>query len=869
MRRTPIPRLVDVSVRRPWAVLGLCGLLALIALAVAVGRFAMTTDTGALISADVPWRQQERAMETAFPQLRDNLLIVIDGATPELAEQATARLAGRLARDKAHFRIVSRPDGGDYFAREGLLFGSRDEVRRATAALVEAQPLLGPLAADPSLRGVTTVLGTVLDGVANGSATLARIDRPMRALADAGEQVLAGRPAFFSWQALLAGEGGAMRVETRRLILVQPVLNNSALMPGEAAEQAVRAAANAMRLDPAHGVSVRLTGEVPLADEEFATLQENIGAVGAVMLAAMLATLWFAVRSARLVGAIMGTILVGLVVTMALGLLAVGRLNLISVAFIPLFVGLGVDFGIQLCVRFNAERAAGAGRAAAMRGAADALGAPLLLAAGAVFLGFGAFLPTAYVGIAELGVIAGLGMVVALAFSVTLLPALVMLLGGGAPRGEVGFSAMAPVDRFLDRRRGLILWAFAISMAGSIALLPWVAFDFNPLDLRDPDAPAMRTLADLTRDPDRTPNVIDVLAPNQAEATRLSARLAALPAVERVVSVDSFVPADQPAKLVMIGDAQLLLDLTLSPFDVAPPPSDAQTVAALSATAVRLRQAAAGPGGAQALRLALVLDGLAHAMPAKRAAAQAAIVTPLGVMLDQVRAALQAQPVTRATLPPAIVRDWVAPDGRQRLEVSPRGDAHDNAVIRRFRDAVAGVTPALSGLPVATQAAAGYGCRRLRAGRIDRLRAGEPAAVRGAARRARGGVHSGARRALDLPDPGHLRADRPADQLRQHHRLSVAVRHRRGVPHLFRDGVAGWRDRAAAIEPRARRAFQRAGDGHGIRRTVAVGTSGHGEHGQDPDDLAGMDPGLCAHLRTRAAWPAARAGRSGGSLLEF
>ncbi|WP_156679935.1 MMPL family transporter [Sphingomonas profundi] len=704
-----VPACVAAGIRRPWWTVALCGLIACAALAIAIGRFAMTTDTAALISPDVEWRRQERAMETAFPQLRDAMLVIVDGATPELAEDGAARLAAALAPDRAHFRLVRRPDGGDFFAREGLLYGSRAEVRAATAALIEAQPLLGPLAADPSLRGVTGALATMLDGVEAGATPLDRIARPMAALSDTIERTLAGRPAFFSWQNLLAGDGAGARAPRRRLVLVQPVLDHGALMPGEAAGAAVRAAAVGLRLDAAHGTRVRLTGEVPLADEEFATLQENIGAVGAAMLAAMLLTLWFATRSARLVAAIMGTILVGLVVTTAVGLVAVGRLNLISVAFIPLFVGLGVDFGIQLCVRFNAERAAGAAPAPAMARAAEALGAPLLLAAAAVFLGFGAFLPTAYVGIAELGVIAGLGMVVALAFSVTLLPALVMLMPPRRPAREVGFAALAPADRLLERRRGAVLWAFALAMAGSIALLPWVVFDFNPLHLRDARAPAMRALADLTRDPDRTPNTIDVLAAGPAEGAALSRRLAALPEVARVVSLDSFVPQDQPAKLAAIADAALLLDLSLNPFDVAPPPGDGETAAALARTARRLRAIggpAGGAAGAGALRLATALDRLAAAPPAMRAKAAAAIVVPLGVMLDQARLALQAAPVTRATLPPEIARDWIAPDGRMRLQVQPRGDGNDNRTIRRFRAAVATVTPAISGLPVATQAAA-------------------------------------------------------------------------------------------------------------------------------------------------------------------
>uniref|UniRef100_UPI0015762BFF MMPL family transporter n=1 Tax=Sphingomonas bacterium TaxID=1895847 RepID=UPI0015762BFF len=374
----PVPRLVAASIARPWWTLAAGLVLALLAGLFAAGHFAMTTDTAVLISPDVPWRQQERAMEAAFPQLRDAMLVVVDGETPELAEDGAARLADRLAGDRAHVRAVSRPDGGAFFAHEGLLFGSRDEVQRATAALVQAQPLLGPLAADPSLRGVTVALGTVTDGVERGDARLDTIDAPLRALADAGERVLAGRPAYFSWQRLFAAGGPAP--PTRRLLLVRPVLDYRALQPGDATAQAVRADAASLGLHAAHGVRVRLTGEVPIADEEFATLQENIGVVAAVMLAAMLVTLWLATRSVRLVAAIIVTIIVGLVVTTALGLAAIGRLNLISVAFIPLFVGLGVDFGIQVCVRYNAERSGGLAPAAALRAAAAALGAPLLLA---------------------------------------------------------------------------------------------------------------------------------------------------------------------------------------------------------------------------------------------------------------------------------------------------------------------------------------------------------------------------------------------------------------------------------------------------------------------------------------------------------
>ena len=124
----------------------------------------------------------EAEVNRAFPQQALTILIIVDGRTPELAELGAARLAARLATDKQHFSAVKRPDGGPWLAQHGVLFGSVAEVRSTTQSLIGAQPLLGPLAADPSLRGIAGAFGTILTGVENGSAKLADIDRPMVAL---------------------------------------------------------------------------------------------------------------------------------------------------------------------------------------------------------------------------------------------------------------------------------------------------------------------------------------------------------------------------------------------------------------------------------------------------------------------------------------------------------------------------------------------------------------------------------------------------------------------------------------------------------------------------------------------------------------
>ncbi len=360
--------------------------------------------------------------------------------------------------------------------------------------------------------------------------------------------------------------------------------------------RSVQAAAQ-LRLDPAHGIHISLTGSVPVADEEFASIEDRAWLVGTVMFASMLLTLWLALRSKRIVAAIMATTVVGLIVTTALGLLVVGRFNLISVAFIPLFVGLGIDFGIQIGVRYRAELLERVDRTAAVCAAAISLGPSLLLAAGAICLGFLAFLPTAYIGVAELGIIAAVGMVVALLLSMTLLPSILMLMDRPKARRQPPSAQLARLDRGLITHRRYVLLAFGVAMIASIASLAFVRFDFNPLHLRDPRGEAMATLTGLMDDPDLTPNTIDVLAPNLAATRPLKQALAALPEVRRAITLQDLIPADQPTKLAAISDAQLLLEPTLDPFETLPPPSDDETRAALAATAAKLRSAAAGRAG--------------------------------------------------------------------------------------------------------------------------------------------------------------------------------------------------------------------------------------------------------------------------------
>ncbi|HEY2446607.1 MAG TPA: MMPL family transporter [Rhizomicrobium sp.] len=668
-------------------------------------HFAMNTDAESLISPQTNWRKRTAIFDQEFPQLNNSIAIVVDGATPELAERAAAELASALAGRGDLFHNVRRPDGGPFFAHEGLLFLPLDQVKSTTEQLVAAQPFLGALAADPSLRGIMDSLSTALAGVTRGQASLDSLARPIAAFSSTLDAVVARKPANLAWQSLITGTPPTS-LETRKFVEVQPELDYRALMPGKRATDTIRALARSLHLTPDAGARVRLTGPVPMADEEFATIKDRATLMVVLMMSGVLAMLWLAVRSARLIVAILLTIFVGLALTSAIGLLAVGSFNIISVAFIALFVGLGVDFGIQFCVRYRAERHEHDDLNLALRNAGSGVGNALTLAAGATAAGFYSFLPTSYSGVAELGLIAGTGMLVTFVLSITLLPAFLKLMRPAGEPDAIGYRALAPLDRTLGEGRLYVIAAAAGLGLICLAALPRLTFDFNPLDLRSPKGEAVSTALDLMRDPATSPNTIDVVTPSQNAARHLSAALSSLPAVSNVLGIDSFVPDDQKAKLALIRDADGLLDTTLNPFLTRPPPGDREIVASFQSAAQSLdaaSRAAHGPTAQKAGHLSALLGEIAGGAPDLRARAEAALVPGLKTMLDQVRATLTPAPVTRASLPKDFARDWVTPDGKYRLQVFPKGNANNNAVLTEFTRQVRVFAPESVGTPISIQ----------------------------------------------------------------------------------------------------------------------------------------------------------------------
>ena len=668
-------------------------------------RFRLNSDINALLPVNVEWRQRELAFEHAFRRL--NLIeVVIDAPTPGLAAAATRDLSDALSRDKTRFDSVDNASNADFFARNALMYQSPEALKRTVQGLAEGAPMIEDLSQDRSLRGLVAGLEDALLGLQSNRLTLDDFARPLTLVSNSLDDVLAQKPASFSWRALTEGRALPQN-ELRGFIEVHPVLDFNSLQPGQGAEDAIRR--NAEPIAARDQASIHLTGPVIVNDEQFGSIRKNAIRNGAITVALVLLILWLALRSARLVGALCANVLIGLVATAAAGALMVGAFNVISIYFAVLFVGIGVDFAIQFSVRYRDERHSLGDLQAAVRSAGARVMKPLALAALATAAGFFSFVPTEYRGVSELGLIAGVGMLIAFLTSVTVLPALIVLVNPPREPKPLGYAVLAPADEYLAKRRRPILLATAAVVLCLLPALHWLRFDYNFLDLQNPNSEAIATYRELSRDPSVSANAAEVVAPSLDEARKLAARLQALPEVGGVMSLATFIPPDQKQKIPIIKGVAQKLAGAFDTQEAAQPPTDAENVSALNEGASRLAEAAqnqTGAGAQAATRLAGLMTRLAKGPPSLRARAAETLIQPLDVDLANLQAALEARPVTEQTLPAGLVADWMTtPDGKARLSVTPKAGADDIPAMRAFDRAVLAVAPGATEGPIVALAA--------------------------------------------------------------------------------------------------------------------------------------------------------------------
>jgi hopanoid biosynthesis associated RND transporter like protein HpnN len=671
-----------------------------------IRNFKINTDLNSMISEKLRFRKLEKDFLRAFPQLADTIVVVLDADTAERALSARKHMVERLKKTGL-FKMIYEPGGGKFFEKKGLLYLSRDELENFADRLADAQPLLAFLSRDLSLRGLFSVLGMAL----NQTEVKEVQDRSINLLFDrmtkTFDGVIDNHPYQMSWEAIMLGEKEASE-QRRQFIILQPYLDETKLSADEVSLKTIRRIAKEMDINETNGVKMRTTGDVALSHENMVAVRNSTGAATLVSIFLVGVVLFIGLGgSGRLVFASLSTLITGLIWTTGFALAFIGSLNLISITFAVLFIGLGIDYSIQFCLRYKELIESGRRHQDCIITTAKGVGRSLLICCITVAIGFYSFVPTAYSGVAELGLISGTGMFISFFANITVLPALLTLLlikrGKGLPILPRKKLVMLPYKY----SRTIIIGAVIIGL-GAATLIPRVFFDFNPLNLYNKESESVITMKELFKSPETQPWTISILVRGEENAKRIAERLRKLKEVKTVVTLSDFVPEDQSEKLSIISNISLFMPPMLSDVTIKHL-SYEQRIKALNGFERTLKQSLLSHSkkddtsaqrlyaSIQRFRILLknpVIGNRAFAVMEKD------LLSDLPALFKKIETLLQATAFGQSALPKSLVNQFVSIDGRYRVQVSPSENIMNVNVLKQFVRAVRTIAPDATDAPV-------------------------------------------------------------------------------------------------------------------------------------------------------------------------
>ncbi len=668
----------------------------------------LNADTVDVVRPDVRSARLLAEFSRVFPILDHTTLVVVDGETPEATRDAALAIRDRLRSQPERYQHVFAPGLGEFFERNGLLYLSVEELWQFADQLTELQPLIAELERDPSLTQLADLVEEARDqGLLSEEEAGVPWVSLFQALTRATEAVHAETQAReVPWETLLLQELDRP-MGTRALVLVEPVVDFSSLGATREAIDAIRSEAVAASAGRAQ---VRITGNAAINLEELVNFFFDIVVGGAFCFVLVTLILRRAFKSWQMMAAALVTLLAGLVWTAAAAAAMVGHVGLVSMAFGILFIGLGVDFAIHLGMAYASARRLGQSHHDSLTHSVEEVGPSLVLCTFTTAIGFYVFVPTPFIGLAELGLIAGTGMVIILFLTLTLLPAL-LSRGLRVPIGREAEPLALPLtwSRGLATRHGWIRAAAAVVALASLALLPQARFDSMVFGMRDPSTESVQAFEDLMKLQNQlSPLFADVLAPDLASAEELGRRLESLDTVESSITLASFVPDEQEEKIAILEDLAFLLDPGTGDGDEPAAHSAEEQADAVARVAGMLADEAERPGDpevrAEMRRLSEALDAfLAEARTRGQLAEsldrlQRATLEPLPRHLERLRMALGPSEITLSGLPQELVDRQVAVDGRVRVTAYPAEDLYQTGALERFVSEVQTIAPDATGM---------------------------------------------------------------------------------------------------------------------------------------------------------------------------
>ena len=708
-----VARWIDGARRRSGWAIAFCAGVTLFAGFYAATELGVNSDNVQMVAEDLPSRRNHEAFARLFPNLENALLVVIDAQTPELAREAANALQGRLAKDSEFVEDAYVPGGGEFFETHGLLYRSVDELDVFADQMARMQPILAALEQDPSIANLASLIEMGLEESASADAGPEDWATILESVGNATVAVYSEFPLALSWEQLLL-RGSDVEVARRRILVVHPVLDFESFLTAGTVMERIREHARELGLDPARGVEVRITGNPALNYEEVLGLAWDLGLGGVVCFLFVAGVLTRALRSFKLVVAALATLLVGLVWSAATAAAVVGHLNLVSAAFGVLFIGLGVDFAIHLGMAYAARIREGLGHDRALAEAGSSVGGSLLVCTLTTAIGFFVFAPTDYLGVAELGLIAGYGMFIIFFLTLTLFPALLSRWLRVENADEIAgeLHLRSTWWRFSETHPGGVLAVALVLFVGSLSLLPRARFDLNVIEMRDATTESVQTFNDLlAQSGAMSPWFVNSVAPDLAGAEALAREMESLDSVASTLTISDYVPDEQDEKIEILTDLGYLMD-------VPPLAGGAPLQADLESQIAALRDLHAFlgadwidgdsrselVGSVRVLREKLEIFLLRlQAEENPRLALEKLDELLLSGLPDQVarlKTAIETEAIRGEDLPGDLVSRMIASDGQVRVQTFPRHDLGNEAAFVRFTEEVQSIDPLAAGVAI-------------------------------------------------------------------------------------------------------------------------------------------------------------------------
>jgi len=681
----------------------------------ALGFYAATylginSDNVGLIAKDLPMRRNHEAFAALFPNLEHALLIVVEGETPELTRNAANALTAGLRSRPDAFTDAYIPGGGSFFERTGLLYRSVAELEEFADQMARVQPLLAELERDSSIANFTALIQQGLDAIGDETDAVDQWVKVLDQIGQATVEVYNEYPLAVSWEDMLV-QGSSLEARNRQVVVAHPVLDFESVFAAAHPMEIIRQLSDDLGYSAEHGVSIRITGNPALNYEEMIGIAWDVGGAGVFCFALVVGILVIALRSVKLVSAAVIALLSGLIWTLAFATFAIGHLNLVSVTVAVLFIGLGVDFAIHLCMSYADLLHAGKNNLQAQEGAMQSVGSSLVLCTVTTAIGFFVFIPTDYRGVAELGLISGVGMFIILFLTLTLVPALLSSWLAPVASAASGVRFRGRWWTHLDRYASWVRRVAAAAGIGALILLPSARFDENIINMRNPTTESVQAFNDLlSQSGMASPWFINAVARDLESAQRLAARLGDLESVAHTVTLADYVPTQQDEKReILIDVGYFFPPATASPETPDPKPVEEQ-IDALRGLHAYLGRTGATLGESPLLDSMRVLrTELAHFLEkveengdaeAALASLETILLSGFPEQMNRLRNALDPGEITLADLPAPLVGRMVAADGSARIQVYPRESLIDEMAFSRFVADVQEIAPEAAGVAI-------------------------------------------------------------------------------------------------------------------------------------------------------------------------